>query len=189
MSDAAGGAAAPAATAGADATVVGRLCARVEWLTVRVAAVALAVMVVLTSADALARYFLNAPLDGAMEFTNEFLMPTLVFFTMSYVYKRGGHVRVTILSDHFPPGVQRVLMVVFDLATALLCAAITWGIVARTIDSYGMREYSSSHLGYLLAPSYAIVAVGGALMTLRAGLAALTGRHPETAHSHDLESY
>jgi TRAP-type C4-dicarboxylate transport system permease small subunit len=168
---------------------VERACDRIEWLLVRIAAFALVAMVVLTTADALARYFFNAPIDGAMEFNNEFLMPALVFFMISYVYRMGGHVRVTILSDHLPPRVQRVSLVLFDGLTALLFAGVTWGVVLRTIDSYGMREYSSSPLGYLLAPSFAIVAVGAALMTVRALIATVTARHPHISDVAELESY
>jgi TRAP-type transport system small permease protein len=166
-----------------------RACARIEWVTVRLAALALVLMVVLTTADALARYFLNAPIEGALEISNEFLMPALVFFTISFVYSKGGHVRVTIVSEHFPPRVQRALMAVFDFLTALVFAGLTYGLVVRTLDSYGMREYSASPLGYLLAPSYAIVAVGGALMTVRAFVAAVTFQHPRVADAADLEAY
>lgn len=171
------------------AALVKRACAAVESLCVRLAALALALMVVLMTADAFARYLLNAPIKGAMEINNEFLMPALVFFGISYVYRLGGHVRVNILSDRLPPAVQRALMIVFDTATALLFAALAWGMCARTLESFSMREYSSSPLGYLLAPSFAIVVVGAVLMTLRASVAALTGRHPSIAHPGDLESY
>jgi TRAP-type transport system small permease protein len=166
-----------------------RACARIEWVTVRAAALALVLTVLLTTADALARYFLNSPIAGAIEINNEFLMPALVFFTMSYVYSKGGHVRVTIVSEHLPPRVQRALMGVFDFLTALIFAGLTYGLVLRTIDSYAMREYSASPLGYLLAPSYAIVAIGGALMTVRAFVAAVTLSHPRVADAADLEAY
>lgn len=183
-----GGAAARRTAYGALAPVA-RACDAIEWAIVRIAALALAVMVLLTTADALARYFLNSPITGAMELTNEFLMPALVFFTMSYVYRMGGHVRVTILSERFPPAVQRASLVLFDAVTAVLFAGLTWGVALRAIDSFGMREYSSSPLGYLLAPSFAIVAIGGALMTVRAAVAALSAHHPEIADAGDVESY
>jgi TRAP-type C4-dicarboxylate transport system permease small subunit len=166
-----------------------RGCDRVEWLLTRLAALALVVMVGLTTADALGRYFFNAPVDGAPELANEFLMPALVFFVISYVYRLGGHVRVTILSDLLPARVQRVLMVVFDAATALMFAALTWGVLLRMVDSYQMREYSSSPLNYLLAPSFAIVVIGGALMTVRAAASAITARHPAVAIASDAEAY
>ncbi|MDB5849567.1 MAG: hypothetical protein JWP29_3319 [Rhodoferax sp.] len=169
--------------------VVDRACDRVEWLLTRLAALALVVMVGLTTADALGRYFFNAPIDGAPELANEFLMPALVFFVISYVYRLGGHVRVTILSDRLPAGVQRALLVVFDAVTALMFAALTWGVLLRVIDSYQMHEYSSSPLNYLLAPSYAIVVLGGALMTVRATVAAVTARHPTVAIVSDAEAY
>ena len=168
---------------------VSRGCDRVEWVTVRLAALALTAMVALTTGDALARYFLSAPIEGAMELSNEFLMPTLVYFAISYVYKLGGHVRVSIFSDLLAPSVQRVLLRISDALTVLLFAAITWGIVSRTISSYLMNEYSSSPLGYHLAPSYAIVAVGSFLMTLRTLVATVTGQHPSPFHSADVESY
>lgn len=180
---------APSRTAYGVLAPLARVCNGIEWVVVRIAALALAIMVVLTTADALARYLFNAPITGAMEFTNEFLMPALVFFTMSYVYRMGGHVRVTILSDRFPPTVQRALLALFDALTAILFAGLTWGVALRAFDSYSLREYSSSPLGYLLAPSFMIVAIGGALMTVRAAIAALTAHHPAVADAGDVESY
>jgi TRAP-type C4-dicarboxylate transport system permease small subunit len=175
--------------AGGALGALGRACDHIEWVTVRIAALALAVMVLLTTCDALARYFFTSPIDGATEISNEFLMPILVYFSISFVYRLGGHVRVTLLSDLLPPGVQGALLRIADGATVLLFAAITWGVAVRTQNSWQMNEYSSSPLGYHLAPSYAIVAVGGALMTIRAFIAFVTGRHPSPLQAQDVESY
>jgi TRAP-type C4-dicarboxylate transport system permease small subunit len=82
-----------------------------------------------------------------------------------------------------------VVLVVFDALTAALFALLAWGMLHRTLESYSLHEYSSSPLGYLLAPSFAIVVVGSILMVLRTATASITGRHPSASHSTDVDSY
>jgi TRAP-type C4-dicarboxylate transport system permease small subunit len=140
----------------------------VETLVLWLAYAALFLMMALTTADALLRYFLNAPLHGVLELTEEFFMPMIVYFSMAYVYADNGHVRITLLADRFPAWLQRTLQALFGLVTAALFAVIGWGIGTRALASWAANEYSTSPLNYVIAPSFAIVAIGSALMIVRA---------------------
>lgn len=145
------------------------------WL----AALALLAMMALATADALLRYLANAPVAGAHELADEFLMPAIIYFAMAAVYAMGGHIRITILADLLPVGVQRALLCLFDAITACIFAMISYGLWRRTFDAWDFNEYSTSPLNYLLAPSYAIVAIGSLAMTVRLATAAATMRHPD----------
>ena len=154
---------------------------RFEMVFVWLSYAALFAMTVLTTADAFLRYLFNKPLEGVEELTVEFFMPALVFFAISHIFKTGGHVRITLISDRLPPRVQRALWCLFDLLTAALFALIAWGLFRRTAGAYRMNEYSSSPLNYVLWPSFAIAALGSALLVVRALQGAI---HPAQQDTH-----
>jgi TRAP-type C4-dicarboxylate transport system permease small subunit len=120
---------------------------------------------------------------GVEEATVEFFMPALVYFAVAHVFKTGGHVRITLLSDRLPVRVQRVLWTCFDLLTAALFALITWGLFQRTQSALRMNEYSTSPLNYVIWPSFAIVTIGSALLVVRAVQAAI---HPAAQDTHSV---
>ena len=91
------------------------------------------------------------------------------------MFRTGGHVRITLVSDRLPRSLQRALWCVFDLLAAALFAAISYGVAQRTLTAIRMNEYSNSPLNYVIWPSFAIVAIGSALLVVRALQAAL---HP-----------
>jgi TRAP-type C4-dicarboxylate transport system permease small subunit len=152
-----------------------------ETLFVWLSYAALFAMTVLTTADAFLRYLFNAPLPGVEEATVEFFMPALVYFSIAYIFRVGGHVRITLVSDMLPPRVQRVLWMVFDLLTAALFALIAWGVARRALEALRMNEYSTSPLNYVVWPSFAVVAIGSALLVVRALQAAV---HPAEQNTH-----
>jgi TRAP-type C4-dicarboxylate transport system permease small subunit len=93
-----------------------------------------------TTADAFLRYLFNAPLPGVEELTVEIFMPALVYFSIAYVFRTGGHVRITLVSDLLPARVQRALWCVFDLLTAVLFALIAFGLYQRTFSAFRMNS-------------------------------------------------
>ena len=140
--------------------------------------VALFGMMALTSIDALSRYLFTRPLGGMEELTDEFFMPALVYLVAAHIYDQGGHIRITTVMDFFPPWLRRASLWLGDVAGTVFFGLITYGVSTRMIEAYRIQEYSSSPLNYLLAHSYAIVAAGCALLTLRMLISVVTGRHP-----------
>ena len=166
------------ATAG---SLAGRLYAGLNRVFVGLTHAALFAMMALTSIDAISRYLFNRPLGGMEELTEEFFMPALVYLVAAHIYDTGGHIRITTVSDFFPPWLRRLSVFLGDVAGTIFFGLITYGVTNRMIEAYRMQEYSSSPLNYLLAHSYAIVAAGCALLTLRMLLSVATGRHPAVA--------
>ena len=153
---------------------------RIERVFVWLACLALLAMTLLTTADAFLRYLFNAPLNGVEEATVEFFMPALVYWSIAHIFRTGGHVRITLVSDLLPARVQRALWCIFDLLTATLFALIAYGLLQRTLAAYRMNEYSTSPLNYVIWPSFAIVVIGAALLVVRAVQAAIDPSHQDT---------
>ena len=154
---------------------------RVETVFLWLSYAALFAMTMLTTLDAFLRYFFNAPIDGVGELSDEFFMPAIVYFSIAHIFRTGGHVRITLVSDRLPPRVQRVLWCVFDILTAMLFALIAYGVFQRTLTAQRMNEYSTSPLNYVIWPSFAIVAIGSVLLVIRAVQAAI---HPAEQDTH-----
>lgn len=154
---------------------------RVEGAFAYLSYAALFLMTTLTTLDAFMRYLFNLPIPGVEEATVEFFMPALVYFAVAHIFRTGGHVRITLLSDLLPARVQRVLWSVFDVLTAALFALMAYGLFHRTVSAYRMNEYSTSPLNYVIWPSFAIVAIGCVLLVIRALQAAI---HPAEQDTH-----
>lgn len=82
---------------------------KLEGFFLRVSQLALLIMMLLTSLDALSRYFLGKSLTGAYEVTEYYLMVMLVFLSISYVQKVDGHIRLDVFYSKFNVQVKRIV--------------------------------------------------------------------------------
>ncbi len=141
------------------------LCRGLTW----VAAGCLASMGVLTVADVVGRYFLNRPVEGAIELS-EFALALLVFFGLGLTGLTGTQVVVDIALEHFPPRLRALS----DATSALLGMAF-WSLIAWRTVVQATEVASKGEVSTILAvPTYPFVysvAVGSAVMAL-----ALLGR-------------
>jgi TRAP-type C4-dicarboxylate transport system permease small subunit len=92
---------------------------RIERLLTFLAIIAASIMVCLTTADALGRYFLNRPITGAYEIEEKYLMVFLVYFAMAFAYRDGANIRVTILVSRLPLQAQLVIRYIVQVFSFL----------------------------------------------------------------------
>lgn len=126
-----------------------------------------ALIMLLISSDALARYFLKTPIMGAEEFVYEYVMVILVFLAMSTTYRAGHVVKVEILEAVLPFRIKRVLSPILlsvSLAALLLITAASWHSFVRAAREV---ERSVGSIPYLLAPAYLFVPLGILLLCIR----------------------
>ena len=86
---------------------------------------------------------------------------------MSYVFSKGGHVRVTLISDKLPDKVNMVLSIIYNIISAIIFILIAFGSYGRTVRAIQTNELSSSVWAYPLAPAYFIVVIGSVLLVMR----------------------
>lgn len=86
------------------------------------------IVVVATAYEVVARYFFRAPTIWANEMT---VMVCAIAFIISgpYVMRRDQHLSITILSDHAPPALRRIL-------AAVKWAVIVWMCLALSVFSF-----------------------------------------------------
>ncbi|MCK9364453.1 MAG: TRAP transporter small permease [Syntrophales bacterium] len=144
-----------------------RGCTLVENVFVAVSGASLILMMVWITADASGRYLFDHPISGTYEFSEEYLMVMLIFLTLSFTYVQGGHVRVTVCLQFIPKAVQRWISIfngILGLIFFILIVVASWGVAMRALK---MSVVSNNILQYPLAPSFFMVPIGSALLSLR----------------------
>jgi len=129
--------------------------------------VAVLVIMLSTNVDVLLRKFSDYAIPSLYEITQEYLMVALVFLSISYVYKRGGHVRVTLFLGFIPEklkGPLDKLLTFFVLIFFVMMTVISWNAGMEAVE---FNEMSSSSLAYPLAPALFMVPIGCGITCLR----------------------
>jgi len=117
--------------------------------------------------EVILRKVVHISILGLIDFIEEYLMIALVFLAMSYVYKIGGHVRVTLFTRFIPKGIKAptdIILNILGLGYFALIVLFGWGVFQRALE---FHEKASNILAYPLAPAYLLVPLGCGLLCVR----------------------
>jgi TRAP-type C4-dicarboxylate transport system permease small subunit len=145
--------------------IIGILLLRCEAVLVGGAVIATAIMMLLTSADALGRYIFNSPIMGAYELTEKYLMVAAIFLGMSYAFRGGIFIRVTFLVERLPRTFKLIAEHVSHLITIAYCLCIvyaTGGLALRALSD----ETTLISVPVSIAPAYCLVPLGFLALTV-----------------------
>ena len=131
-----------------------------------IAAVMIMVVMFLTSADIIGRYFFNKPVMGAYEITLG-LMVFIVFLAFAYTQRVGANMRALILVSRLPKNLQTALNVFALLAGAFIFGIITYMGWGYAMGSFHAREFMTGSLALPLYPIKIAVPVGAGLTCLQ----------------------
>lgn len=95
-----------------------------RWMSY-VSSAVITILMLLVTADVCGRYFLNNPITGASELAR-FMMIIIVFPALAWAALAGKHIKVEILTEHFPPRVQAILSSIMLLAALGIYGIIAW---------------------------------------------------------------
>lgn len=141
---------------------------KIESIGVVIALISLTIMMLLTTVDTLSRLLFNFPIPGTLELVEEYCMVPLIFLPLSYVYVRGGHVKVDLFEQFFPDVMKRVLNVFNPFLTIIFFVPMIFGTWNSFLSAVDIRLLSNSVWAYPMAPAYFLVTFGCILMLLRA---------------------
>lgn len=123
------------------------------------------VMMCLTTADCLGRYFFNFPIVIAYEITEKYLMPMTLSLGLIYAYRSGALIRVTLLSDRLSGPMKLVV----DNFVQLVSIIYALSLVVTTTKRAFQTKASGATLGTMnvpLWPAYLMISVGLVSMAL-----------------------
>ena len=96
-------------------------------------------MMLLTTVDVVFRYVFHSPIMGAFEVA-EYMMVTIVFFSMAYTQFRKGHVAVDVIVGQLSPKKQAVVDLFNHTATIIILLLIAWRSSLSGIELYDTME-------------------------------------------------
>ena len=133
---------------------------RIMWICV----ISIMIMMFLTAFDVCGRYFLNKPIQGALEVT-EILMVMMVAAGFAYTQKKKGHISVELFVARLPLRVQKVIYV-FDHCVCLgLYILITWQCAKGGLVQW-RNSVTSGGIEIPLWPFYYFLALGSGVLCL-----------------------
>lgn len=125
------------------------------------------IIMFITTFDLLVRKFYDYAIPSLYELTEDYFMVALVFLSVSTVYYKGGHVRVTLLERHMPERWKGPLEKILKVPSFVLFLLITIKGWEVTVRAFQFGEVSSSVLAYPLAPAFFLVPLGCAFVCAR----------------------
>ena len=124
----------------------------------------------LTSADVVARYLLNAPLAFNQYLTENYLMVGLMSLPLAWGFQAGGYIRVIGAVRALPPRLSQVLLRLGLLAGAAYIATLAWLGGVRAWEAFEDGSVDMGIIDWPVSWSWVGVPVGLGLLALRLGL-------------------
>ncbi len=153
-----------------------RLKAAVDRLSrwsVAVGGLALAVMIVLITAQVVSRRFLDAPMVVADELSGYLLVIT-TFSALGYAHQRDDHIQVTLLIDRLSHRTRAFLRIAWCLVSLPFLALLVWRTSVLTFDSYVSGSFSVSATNVILWPIQIFVPLGLTVFLMQMAATLLT---------------
>jgi TRAP-type C4-dicarboxylate transport system permease small subunit len=143
--------------------VVHKLSDRLDGVCAALCVVCLSAMVLLTGAQIICRMYFTALVWS--EELSRYLLVWSTFLGAGCVYKRMGHINVTVVRNLFPPGARKAM----QAATHLLCGAFFLLAVYYGITYMGLQTRQLSAAMRIPMPwMYLAIPLGCGVMALHA---------------------
>lgn len=146
---------------------VGTWVDRLDRLANGASRTALVLMLVLILVQVFTRYILSDPMGGVISATELYLMPIVVFGSLSYLEMHDGHVRVGILFDALPARLRSSIDIVLRLIAAAFFGLIAYGTTLEVLKAWEFGYRTSGGIDAPLVTTLVIAPLGSLLMVLR----------------------
>ena len=147
---------------------LGRVLTPVENVLMLAACLAIAGMVLITAADVVFRYALNAPFSWSHDLTTQYLLVGLFFLALPYVTGRGAHMSLDFAVRSLrSPLLRNGFMLLGDGLGAVLASGIAWGNWPALRDAWVNNQVLPGSLPLPTWPMRAIVILGCTVLALR----------------------
>ncbi len=123
-------------------------------------------MTCLTTADATGRYLISWPIVGAYEVSERYLMVICFYFAISYAYREGANIRITLFVSHLPKRVRLILNYVVQGIAVLYCLALFVTALICNLSRIGETLLIKNY-NLPLGPVYVVVPLGLITLSLR----------------------
>ena len=140
-----------------------------NWLNLQVlrgAMLALVLTSMVLTWSVFTRYLFKSATDWQDE-ASVFMLVGAMFMCTGYVQSLRGHVGIEALATLLPAGVNRVRMVLVDLASTLFCCFFAWKSWTLWFEAWSEGQTTSSSFAPPLWIPYGLMALGMSLLALQ----------------------
>lgn len=123
--------------------VTDKICGYVNWFSMAT----VACMMLLITADVVAKQIFGSPIDGCYEVC-QLILSTLVFSSWAYVQTVHAHIHVTMFVSKFPQKLRFLSFGITAVVSAATMAIATVAVYYQIIDKFHSRECT----GVLMLP-------------------------------------
>ncbi|MFY9829133.1 MAG: TRAP transporter small permease [Rhodoplanes sp.] len=159
-----------------------RLIERLQWAQVRIAALALAAMMLVTVADVFMRYVFNSPVRGSYEIVEATLI-VFVFHGMAAGFFRRANIVIDLVDTFAGRRITALLIRFSDLLSIVALAVLAWAMTGPAWQAY---DYGDRKLELDMPIYYlwivALIGIAGTLVCALGVLLARAATPPERGH-------
>ncbi len=144
-----------------------RILNKIDDLLAKISAVVIFFMMIWIFLDVMLRWLFNSPIKGTVEITGEYFMVILVYFSISYTHRYGGHVGVDVLTAKFSKRMKRWTTLLYSLLALIVVIILGVSNFLEGLDYFEKGTLSSGLIKYPLAPAIMIITFGILILTIR----------------------
>ncbi|MFV0493282.1 MAG: TRAP transporter small permease [Pseudorhodobacter sp.] len=122
---------------------------------------------VLTSADAILRYFFNAPLTWNSYLTTYYLMVGMFVMPMAWGYRTGGYIRIVFLASMLPHNMAYLLLRLGKIVGAAYFGALGWLAGEHFWEVFQRGDVEMGLIDWPVSWSWVWIPIGLGLLSLR----------------------
>lgn len=127
---------------------------------------AIAAMMVISTADVLMRKGFHSPIRGSYEFVS-LLFVAVVFLGLAYTQSTNEHIQIGVLYDRLPLRVRRPILGLVLGLSLFIFGIITWYSAITAVWAWQTGDTILGAMQVLTWPSRVFVPVGAGLLSLR----------------------
>lgn len=128
--------------------------------TIWVAGIAMVLMAVHVSMDALGKYLLSLPIPATLEVVAYYYMPAVAALPIAHVELKGGHVALEMIFDAFPRALQRLVLVVKGVLMTAFIGLLTFLAGREALRKFEIGEYMFGEYPIIIWPGRFIFSFG-----------------------------
>lgn len=136
-----------------------------DWAAYSIANIAIFVMMVIVTINALSRYLLNISLNYIVGTNEMYLLPAIIYFSFGYIERNDRHIKLGIVPSTITNQIYRGLQHVFQLVLFGIFLLLTWNVAIQALELTRINATTATGLPIYL--SWWIVMTGLLVLVYR----------------------
>lgn len=140
---------------------------KIDSLFFNIAKASIFLCMFLITFNAAGRYIFHKPITGAYEFTELYLMVTMVFLSLSYTWQMRGFIAINIFSNKFSMPLKNIVYILILFSGISFFGLIGYEASIGTFDAYMNDQRASGIIQWPISLSTIWIPIGCLMIVLR----------------------